>query len=51
VPAVVLGDPFAKKVSMPLAHGIAAAIFAGLGMLTLPDVGKLLREAARRSVR
>ena len=41
VPAVFLGDTIAKKVSMPLVHGIAAAIFAGLGLLTLFNVGKL----------
>ena len=41
VPAVFLGDRIAKKVSMPLVHSIAAAIFALLGMLTLFNVGKL----------
>ena len=41
VPAVFLGDRIAKKVSMPLVHGIAAAIFALLGVLTLFNVGKL----------
>jgi putative Ca2+/H+ antiporter (TMEM165/GDT1 family) len=41
VPAVFLGDRVAKKVSMPLVHGIAAAIFAVLGLLTLFNVGKL----------
>ena len=41
VPALFLGDRIAKKVSMPLVHGIAAAIFALLGMLTLFNVGKL----------
>ena len=41
VPAVFLGDRIAKKVSMPLVHGIAAAICALLGMLTLFNVGKL----------
>lgn len=41
VPAVFLGDRIAKKVSMPLVHGIAAAIFAILGLLTLFNVGKL----------
>jgi hypothetical protein len=30
-----------KKVSMKLVHGIAAAIFAGLGVLTLFNVGRL----------
>jgi putative Ca2+/H+ antiporter (TMEM165/GDT1 family) len=41
VPAVFLGDKIAKKVSMTLVHGIAAAIFAILGVLTLLNVGKL----------
>ena len=41
VPAVFLGDKIAKKVSMRLVHGIAAVIFALLGMLTLFNVGKL----------
>ncbi len=41
VPAVFLGDRMAKKISMPLVHGIAAAIFAILGVLTLFNVGKL----------
>ncbi len=41
VPAVFLGDKIARKVSMKLVHGIAAAIFAVLGVLTLLNVGKL----------
>ncbi len=41
VPAVFLGDRIAKKVSMRLVHGIAATIFALLGVLTLLDVGSL----------
>ena len=41
VPAVFLGDAIARKVSMRLVHGIAAAIFAVLGLLTLFNVGKL----------
>lgn len=41
VPAVFLGGTFAKKVPMRLVHGIAAAIFALLGVLTLFNVGKL----------
>jgi Ca2+/H+ antiporter, TMEM165/GDT1 family len=40
VPAVFLGDVIAKKVSMLWVHGIAAAIFAVLGVLTLFNVGK-----------
>ena len=41
VPAVFLGDKIAKKVSMTLVHGIAAIMFAILGVLTLLNVGKL----------
>jgi len=41
VPAVFLGDRIAKKVSMKPVHGIAAAIFAALGVLTLLNIGKL----------
>ena len=39
VPAVFLGDRIAKRVSMPLVHGIAAMIFAVLGGLALLNVG------------
>jgi putative Ca2+/H+ antiporter (TMEM165/GDT1 family) len=42
VPAVLLGDVVAKKLSMTLVHGIAAAIFALLGLLTLLNVGRFL---------
>ena len=41
VPAVFMGEKIAQKVSMKLVHGIAAAIFVLLGVLTLLDVGKL----------
>jgi putative Ca2+/H+ antiporter (TMEM165/GDT1 family) len=41
VPAVFLGDKIARTVSMRLVHGIAAVIFAILGVLTLLNVGKL----------
>ena len=41
VPAVYLGDTIARKVSMPLVHGVAALIFAVLGVLTLFNVGSL----------
>ena len=41
VPAVFLGDRIARKVSMPVVHGIAAAIFCILGVLTLFNVGSL----------
>jgi putative Ca2+/H+ antiporter (TMEM165/GDT1 family) len=40
VPAVYLGDRVAKKVSMRVVHGIAAAIFAGLGAGALLNVGR-----------
>lgn len=42
VPAVFLGDKFAQKIPMKLVHGIAAAIFAVLGVLTLLKVDNLL---------
>lgn len=42
VPAVLAGDKIAKKVSMQWVHGIAAVIFAILGVLTLFSVGKIL---------
>jgi len=35
VPAVFVGDRFAKKIPMRLVHGIAAALFAVMGVLTL----------------
>jgi len=35
VPAVLLGDRLAGRIPMKLVHGIAAAIFAGLGVATL----------------
>jgi putative Ca2+/H+ antiporter (TMEM165/GDT1 family) len=41
VPAVFLGDRIAQKFSMKLVHGVAAAIFGVLGVLTLLNVGKL----------
>ena len=41
VPAVFLGDKIAQKVPMRLVHGIAAGIFALLGLLTLFNVGHL----------
>ncbi len=39
VPAVFVGDRLAKKVPMKLVHGIAAAIFAVLGIATLLNLG------------
>ena len=41
VPAVFLGDRIAKRVSMPLVHGIAALIFGVLGVLALLNVGSV----------
>ncbi len=41
VPAVFLGDKIAQRISMRWVHGIAAAIFAVLGVLTLLNVGRL----------
>ena len=40
-PAVFLGDRLARKVPMTLVHGVAALIFAVLGVLTLLNVGGL----------
>ena len=39
VPAVYLGDRIANKVSLKLVHGIAAAVFAVLGVATLLGAG------------
>lgn len=41
VPAVLLGDKIAENVSMTLVHGVASAIFAVLGLLTLFNIGNL----------
>ena len=41
VPAVLLGDQIARRVSMPLVHAVAAGIFAVLGALTLLGAGQL----------
>lgn len=40
VPAVLLGDVVARKIPMRVMHGIAATIFAGLGIVALLNVGK-----------
>jgi putative Ca2+/H+ antiporter (TMEM165/GDT1 family) len=40
VPVVFLGDRLARKVPMRLVHGIAAALFALLGVATLLDLGR-----------
>ncbi len=42
VPAVFVGNKFAAKIPMRLVHGIAAAIFAVLGVLALLDVGNIM---------
>lgn len=42
VPAVFLGERIARRVSMTLVHGIAALIFAALGVATLLGAGELL---------
>lgn len=38
VPAVFIGTKFAQKISMKLVHGVAAAVFALLGFVTLIKV-------------
>lgn len=40
VPAVLLGDRLAGRIPMKLVHGIAAAIFALLGLATLLGAGR-----------
>ena len=42
VPAVYLGDRIANRVSLPLVHGIAALVFAVLGVATLLGAGAAL---------
>jgi putative Ca2+/H+ antiporter (TMEM165/GDT1 family) len=42
VPAVLLGDRIAEKMPVRLVHGIAAAIFAVLGVATLLGAGESL---------
>ena len=39
VPAVFVGDRFASRIPMQLVHGIAAAVFAVLGVATLMGAG------------
>ena len=41
VPAVFLGNKFADKIPMKLVHGIAALIFAVMGILTLIQIDKM----------
>lgn len=42
VPAVLLGDRIATRMPVKLVHGIAAAIFLGLGIATLSGAGEAL---------
>lgn len=42
VPAVFAGEKLAHRIPMRLVHGIAAALFAGLGIATLLGAGSLL---------
>ena len=43
VPAVFVGNKFATKIPMKLVHGIAAGIFAVMGLLTLLKVEKIFQ--------
>ena len=42
-PAVFIGNKFAAQIPMRLVHGIAAAIFATMGLLTLLKMDKLFQ--------
>ena len=42
VPAVLIGEKAATRLPMRLVHGISAAIFAVLGVMTLFNVGRML---------
>ena len=42
IPAVFVGDRFAARIPLKLVHGIAAAMFAVMGVLALLNVGNLL---------
>lgn len=42
VPAVFIGDRFAARIPMKLVHGIAAAMFAAMGLMTLSGAGASL---------
>jgi putative Ca2+/H+ antiporter (TMEM165/GDT1 family) len=42
VPAVFLGERFSKRIPMKLVHGVAALIFAALGIATLAGLGQRL---------
>jgi putative Ca2+/H+ antiporter (TMEM165/GDT1 family) len=50
VPAVFMGDKVARTVPMKLVHGIAAAIFLVVGVLTLFNVGKLFPSSRQDQV-
>lgn len=43
VPAVLVANKFAEKIPMKLVHGIAAGIFAAMGVLTLVQAEKLFQ--------
>ncbi len=43
VPAVLVANRFSEKIPMKLVHGIAAGIFAVMGVLTLAQAEKLLQ--------
>ncbi len=42
VPAVILGERIANRIPVRLVHGIAAAIFAVIGVATLLGAGESL---------
>lgn len=42
VPAVFVGDRFASRIPLKLVHGVAAAMFAVMGILALLNVGNFL---------
>ena len=42
IPAVFVGDRFAARIPLKLVHGVAAAMFAVMGVLALLNVGNLL---------
>ena len=42
VPVVFAGDRLLRRVSMPLLHGLAALLFAAMGVLALFNVGGVM---------
>ncbi len=42
VPAVFIGNKFAEKIPLKIIHGVAAAIFALLGIVVLSGIGQAL---------